>query len=220
MIPFSRLLMYGNVVQDYLLNIDFSTATVGSTDVVDSSENGFIFSKLNTGSAVVTYDDNIKENVMSFGGAIFSTPMNAVLDFSSFDVEIDFMYRCTAGFSTIQVIWGTGYYPDAANVMPGICHQIHQYSGQSQTFVTKSTAEYWRNAMVGETDDTWHRIVIRKVGTTISAIRYNMAGTAVSDFTGTGQSFGVTQALGIGGYYKGLSSAFYGNIRHLRIKRI
>lgn len=222
MIPFARISKYGNTVADLtLLDIDFRKSIVGSTTIVDRSSHSNVFTKLNSGSASVVYDNTSAGNVMYFTGAIFGSPItsHSALDLSTKNWVMEFEYLSSAGATAL--VWGTGYYPDAANWSTGICYQIHQTSGQAQIFTTGNTiSDYWRNYVTGAVDNAWRRVVITRIGLTTTATVYDMNGVQQGTVTGTNQPFGSSTTFGIGGYFKGLSSPFTGYLKYLNIKEI
>lgn len=223
MIPFPRLIKYGAVpVNNNIIDLDFRNATLGSTNVIDVSKHHYPFTKINSaGSNVIQFDSTLNTNVMYFNGALYSTPMISDLYLSSKNFEIEFVYKSLAG--GVSVLFGTGYYPDTANRISGICYQMHQNADAPQTFVTGTIdTAFWRNQMSGVGDNTWYKIIINRTGTTVSVSCYNMAGALVASRSdGTGQSFGNGTSFGIGGYYKTLTSnLFYGYVQYLKIRDI
>lgn len=223
MIPFARMLEYGNdLVNNNIIDLNFKTATLGSSAVIDSSRHNYPFTKINsTGSNVVQFDSTLNTNVMYFNGALYSTPMVSDLFLSSRDFEIEFVYKSLVG--AISVLFGTGYYPDTENRISGICYQMHQVADSPQTFVTGTIdTDYWRNQMSGVTDNVWYKVRITRSGTTVSVQCFNMAGSLVAFRSdGSDQLFGNGTSFGIGGYYKTLTSnLFYGYVQYLRIKEI
>lgn len=223
MIPFARMINFGNVVRNTnIIDLDFRNAMLGTSDVLDVSDHHYPFTKINsTGTNVIQFDSTLNTNVMYFNGALYSTPMVSDLYLSSKDFEIEFVYKSLAG--GVSVLFGTGYYPDTANRISGICYQMHQNSDAPQTFVTGTIeTSYWRNQMSGVGDNTWYRVVITRTGTTVSVSCYNMAGALIASRSdGSGQTFGNGTSFGIGGYYKTLTSnLFYGYVQYLKIKEL
>jgi hypothetical protein len=194
--------------------------TVGDNTVIDFSNNAFPFTNLNSGTCSVLYDTSLNSNVMNFTGAVFSTPMVPALNFSTKDFEIECVYKTTESTSTIQVIYGTGYFPDYPNRIAGIAHQIGQYSGQDQYFVDDGV-NYTRHLIAGANYGIWQKLVYRKTSANgVSINRYNaITGALLSTITYSNILFGAGQQFGIGGYYKTLTTNRYnGYIQHVRIK--
>lgn len=217
MLPFPRLVEYGNVIvyDDYVVNLDFSRQLVGDTNVIDYSSKSRIFTKLNNLQADIVYDSTLDSNVMFFNGAVFSTPITQDFALSNQYFEIDVMYKSTKG--AIQVLYGTGYYPDVTNRIPGISHQIGQYSGQDQYFLDNDNT-YQRNLISGSDMYQWQRLVYTRNSAGVNIKIYRNGGLA-SQITYSNYPFSNGTSFGVGGYYKTPTQwNFYGYMKYLKIK--
>lgn len=217
MLPFSRLVEYGNIIvyDDYVLNLDFTRQLPGDTSVIDYSSHGRIFTKLNTLQANIVQDSTLKKNVMYFNGGVFSTPINNDLDLSTKHFEIDVMYK--SNISPIQILYGTGYYPDEPNRIGGLSHQIGQYSGQDQYFLDDGV-NYQRNLISGSDMYQWQRLVYTRNSSGVNIKVYRNGGL-VSQITYADYPFSNGTSFGVGGYYKTPTQwNFYGYMQYLKIK--
>lgn len=106
MIPFSRMIEYGNVVSNTnIIDLDFRNATLGTSDVLDVSDHHYPFTKINgTGTNVIQFDSTLNTNVMYFNGALYSTPMVSDLffEFKEFRNRIRLQKLSWWYFSTIR----------------------------------------------------------------------------------------------------------------------
>ena len=217
MIPFARMMKYGQVItDDIVLDINFSRQSVGDNSVTDFSASPHIFQKLNAGAGSVVYDSTLDSNVMFFNGAVFSTPMVLDLQLSTKKFEIDVMYKSTS--SAIQVIYGTGYYPDVTNRVSGMCHQIGQYVGNDQYFLDNGST-FQRNLLDQSDTSVWQRLVYTRLNGTTNIKRYRNSVLINSSSNYPEQTFANGTSFGIGGYYPtpGVSN-FLGYMQYLRVK--
>lgn len=216
MLPFTRLVQYGNIIiyDDYLLNLDFTRQLLGDTNVIDYSSKSRIFTKLNTSTANIVHDNTLQCNVMYFDGGVFSTSITPDLQLSTKYFEIDVMYKSTS--SSTQVLYGTGYYPDIPNRIPGLSHQIGQFTGQDQFFLDDGV-NYQRNLLVGS-DTQWQRLVYTRNAAGVDIKRYKN-GSLVNEITYSNFPFSDGTSFGLGGYYKTPSQwSFHGYMKYLKIK--
>lgn len=138
MFPLSRLLKYGKIIDDsMILDVDFSTATIGSTEVIDNAR-GSGFSLIRGPVGVVEYDEELDSNVYncsdSTGYARTGFPVQGtVLDFSQYTAfEIQYKMKCSP--SGIQTFFETGNY-NSRRVF-GFVNSFNQYAATyNQLFV-------------------------------------------------------------------------------------
>lgn len=217
MLPFARMVQYGNNAQtgQYVLNLDFTRQTVGDTNIIDYSTNSHTFTKLNTGQANIVLDSTLGTNVMYFNGAVFSTPMVDDLKLQSKYFEIDVVYKSFS--NAIQVLYGTGYYPDVTNRIAGLCHQIKQYDGNDQYFLDDGTT-YNRNLISASTESQWQRLIYSRTSGGVNIKRYRN-GTLVNQISFADYPYGNGTYFGVGGYYQTPANyLFYGYMQYLKVK--
>ncbi|QCW18647.1 structural protein [Salmonella phage SE_PL] len=143
MIPFSKILTYGNIAPEkMILDVDYSTQEIGSTGVPDRAGNQFLqrsqIGTINPVAGTVVYDDEIGSNVLDCtnSSAYFRT-LNPVkgtkLDFSlynAFDIE----YRMKCSPIGGQTLFETGNYNSRR--ISGFVNAFNQYSSTyNQVFI-------------------------------------------------------------------------------------
>lgn len=222
MLPFARLLQYGNkrvVSNEYEINLDFSRQALGDTNIIDYSYKNRLFTKLNSLEGKIVLDNMLNENVMYFNGAVFSTPLDADIMLSGKNYEFDVMYKRNSARNSIQVLYGTGYYPDETNNIPGFAHQILQYMGDDQYFL-QNDSTYIRHFVGGQLVSDWQRVVYRKVDSNVTITRY-VDGVIANQSTYTAFECSNGQTFGVGGYFKTPTTTnFYGYMKYLKLKII
>lgn len=197
MLPFPRLVKYGNILppNTTLLDIDFSTQSVGDTFIRDNAGTQF---PLASGIAgIVKYDSELGHNVFQFNGGYYKSPSitsGSKLDLTNRSFEIVLQFKPTTS-SQVQGIWETGNWNQRR--VYGITCSINQYpSTYFQYFMDNGT--YNRVLMNGTNQLAWETITytyIKNVGITVKSQYYNNTQT----FPAYGYGMGLN--LSIGGSY-------------------
>lgn len=87
MLPFARLLRYGYVGTEVVLDIDFSTQSVGVTFIIYRTENSVFSLESGTSAGVVEYNSVIDSNVMKFNNTRYISQMNPWLTLPGYAVD-------------------------------------------------------------------------------------------------------------------------------------
>lgn len=221
MLPFPRLLKFANILppNTLLLDVDFSTQTVGDTFIRDNA--GTQFNLMGT-AGMVQYDSQLGQNVFKFSGAGYykspSITSGSKLDLTnrSFEIIVQFKPNTT---SQVQGIWETGNWSQRR--VQGIACTLNQYpSTYFQYFMDNGS--YNRVLMNGTNPLAWETITftyIKNSGITIKSQYYNTTQT----FPAYGYGMGLN--LSIGGSYVSAEaggSAYYftGSLAKLKINEI
>lgn len=217
MIPFSRMLEYGNVVnRDYIVDIDFSRQNVGDTFIHDST--GRIYNTL-YGSGAQVINDSSMGNVMYFPGTnSFYTPINSTLELNSIDFDLECVFK-PLDARAYEVICETGNYSQDGTIIPGFSLTLNQFPSQYiQTFMCDSVQDYSRVLLDGVYTSDWEfiKMSVRSNSITISNSRTNVSNSYPRFNFGNGTHFSV------GGSYVTAAYPyyFYGYIKSLRITKI
>ena len=139
MIPFSRMLEYGNeVLYRTILDIDFSTASIGSTLIQDSSSNHTQFLLRRGAVGVVEYNNEIQSNVYNCSNSegfmrTVNPIMGTALDFTKYNA-FRIQYRMKCNSTALQVFFETGGY--SSRRIYGVGNSFNQYAGSyNQLFI-------------------------------------------------------------------------------------
>lgn len=231
MIPFTRVLKYGNTATEkYILNVDYSTAPIGSTGVPDKNGTEFILrSQVGTISphgGVVAYDSSIGSNVLdctsSTGFFRTSSPVYGTdLDFSRYNA-FEIKYRFQLPGSALQVLFETGTYNTRR--IYGFTNTFNQYaSNYNQVFVDWG-ANYARLLPAWTRPNDWDTITIQ--------FRKNISITIHSELNNKTETFPWYDIVSQAGQYCSLFGSyvdgdnngspflFTGKIQYIRIKEI
>lgn len=214
MIPFARVLKYGNVLDTTtLLDIDFSKQSVGSTNVQDWT-NHSVFSVVAGAGGVVQYDSVLDSNVMVLGGNTrYNTAMNNYLNLVGINFEINFVFKST---STIpQCPWCTGDYNGGR--IPGINFSVNAVSANYLQWFIDSGGDFNRIIVGGPNPQVWEDVTFRCTSTEMIVIN-NRLGTT-QNFPRYSYGAGTNFSL-FGSYSGGTPNYFTGSVQKLHIKRI
>lgn len=222
MLPFAKMIRYGNILppSTTLLDIDFSTQSVGDTFIRDNAGTQF---PLTAGKAgIVQYDSTIGKNVFVFNNGYYRCAPFAAgskLDLSNkdFEVVVQFKSNTTAA---VQGLWETGNYGQRRIL--GISCYVNQFPSQYFQYFIDDGAAYNRVLLNGSNPMVWDTITmtrIRSVGITLKSQYYN----STQQFPTWG--IGAGYCLSIGGSYVnyeagGLPYFFNGSIAKLKITEI
>ena len=227
MIPFPIISRYNNVVEaGVVLDIDFSTQPLGSTDIIDRSNNSTFTLKNGTAGSVV-YDSTIESMVMQFDasqGTVYSTPLSAgsVLDLRNKNFTIDFVFKQTG--TVVQSVFGTGDYPSAR--MAGYSFTLNQYPDTyMQYFIDSGIGTGFNRVLTpGTNTNEWETLTLTYISTDTADLprgitTYRALTDTTTQFPYYG--FGLGQAFYIGGSYLSLGQYnFNGYIKSIKIKEI
>lgn len=221
MLPFPRLIQYANILppDTTLLDIDFSTQSVGDTFIRDNA--GSQFNLMGT-AGTVQYDSTLGHNVFNFSGAgYYKSPAitsGSKLDLTNRSFEIIVQFKSNTA-SQVQGIWETGNWNQRR--VYGIACTVNQYpSTYFQYFMDNGS--YNRVLMNGTNPLAWETITftyIKNSGITVKSEYYNNTQT----FPAYGLGMGLN--LSIGGSYVsaeagGLPYYFTGSLSKLKITEI
>lgn len=221
MLPFAKMIKYGNILppSTTILDIDFSTQNVGDTFIRDNA--GTQFSLIGT-AGMVQYDSTLGKNVFKFSGAgYYKSPQiysGTRLDLTNKSFEVVLQFKATTT-SQIQDIWETGNY--SYRRIYGICNSINQYpSTYFQWFM--DNGRYNRVLMNGVNPLAWDTVTITYIKNsdiTVKSQYYN------STQTFPAYGFGMGTNLSIGGSYVnaevgGAPFYFTGSLAKLKITEI
>lgn len=198
MLPFPRLVKYANILpaNTVLLDIDFSTQTVGDNFIRDNA--GSQFSLVGT-AGVVQYDSQLGHNVFQFSGSGYyvSQPIISAskLDLTNRNLEIVVQFKPNRT-SQIEGLWETGNY--SSRRIPGITCSLNQYPSTYFQYFLDNGATYNRVLMNGTNAMEWETITftyIKNVGITVKSSYYNNTQTFPA------YPYGIGSKLSIGGSY-------------------
>ncbi|AMM44112.1 virion structural protein [Pectobacterium phage vB_PcaM_CBB] len=222
MLPFPRLVEYANILppNTVLLDIDFSTQTIGDNFIRDNA--GAQFSTIGTAGSV-QYDPQLGQNVFKFSGAgYYVTPpiiSGSKLDLTnrSFEVVIQFKTNRT---SVMEGLWETGNY--SSQRIPGITCALNQFPSTYFQYFLDSGETYNRVLMNGTNHMSWETMTftyIKNSGITVKSSYYNNTQTFPL------YPYGIGYKLSIGGSYVsaevgGQPYYFGGSLAKLKITEI
>lgn len=214
MIPFARMIQYGNVVDhDTLLDIDFSRQDVGNTNVIDySGRNNF--TRVRGTSAVVAFDAVLNSNVMTVSAnTMYTAPINAFLNLVNINFEINVVFKTTS--TAVQCPWCTGDWNGTR--IPGINFSLNANAANyMQWFIDNGSS--FNNIITGGTNtQVWEDVTFRCTSTEMIVIN-NRLGTT-QNFPRYTYGAGTSLAL-FGSYTGGTANPFIGSMQKLHIKKI
>lgn len=219
MIPFARMLEYGNEIKENIvLDIDFSTYDLGTRDTInDNAGNNFV--KSGSGETRIVYENSIGR-VMYFGGsASFICPMNENLSLSSKSFEMRVVFMSTV--SNENIILSTGDYYNPGGIVGGMALALFNPYAGSQLFCTTSTGDYTMCSF-SYLVNTWRDISFFWDNSTRSMRIYdNVSLTNIGNYTVPG-GFGDGTNFCIGAsYVRGTDIAsFQGYLKKIKITEI
>lgn len=216
MLPFVRLLEYGNVVSDStLIDIDFTRQQLGDTFVTDAR--GHVFSKVGTGTGVVQNDPS-HGLVMTFDGLVyFSTPMMNNISLSQKHFEMRMVFKCT--YSGQNIPFSTGDYYTVPTLQGGF-DIILFHSFGTQLFATDDAGLFTR-CPFDYTLNAWADMTFTWLPTTNTMTITNNDTHVSTDFViPAGFGNGTQMALGAS-YTRPVGvNTFIGSIKSLVIKEL
>lgn len=216
MLPFTRVLNFGNSVNKSLLDINFNSSTIGSTVIIDRA--GHTFTKVGTGSASVV-SDAVKGNVMQFSGSsYFITPMQSDISLSNIHFKMNIVFKST--ISTENMLFCTGDYFSSGSIVGGLLLTIFNSSG-TELFCTTDAGVFTR-CIFNYTINTWRDLTFEWIPNTKTMIIYDNDSTTTI-FSGTvSGGFGNGTNLSIGAsYVRGVANAnFQGLLQKIKIELI
>lgn len=224
MIPFARLLRYGNeITHEGILDIDFSTTSVGSTAIYDSSGTAFELKRGTVG--VVEYDAEINSNVYNCANNIgyvrsVSPLLSTKLDlsqYSAFEIE----YRIKSVGTGLQVFFETGGFNSRR--IYGIGNSFNQYNTAfNQLFIDWGTSygrclPPWTNTFEW---DTYTFTFRRGISITMTSAKYGSTELPWYDVVSDSRQYFSL----FGSYVDGDNGqdpySFKGKIQYIRIREI
>lgn len=164
MIPFSRMIKYGNVIPTStdILDLDFSTMQVGSTVLYDGS--GQTFQQLGGFVGVVRYDSDLGANVYDCAGNLgyARTPypiQGTKFDLSQYDA-FEIKYSLKFSSSDMMNFFETGTF--GSRRIGGIANAFNQFPATyNQLFIdTGVNDNFYRILSVGVNPNAWDEITM------------------------------------------------------------
>lgn len=218
MIPFVRIFEYNNIsTNGILLDIDFSTSEIGSTEIIDTSATGAIFERIGTGEASVVSLEGYG-NVMSFstGSMYYRTEMKPELELSNkkFSMRVKFMSTS----SKENHLLSTGDYFQSV-IVGGLLLTLFNSTG-TQMFCVNDAGSSFRSKFTYVVN-TWRDITFTWNPTNkLMEIYDNDTDKLLNKYT-VSHGFGDGEYFSIGGSVlrKGASN-FEGYIKSIRIEQV
>lgn len=212
MIPLARMLKYGAVQAKPILDIDFSLYELGMYSTI-TDESGTVFGRVGSDVEVVSSEEG---NVMSFtGGGYFSTPMVSGLELSSVAFEMRMIFKSTV--STENIAFSTGDYTS----VPVAGFMVTLFNNLGSQFFSTDSAGAFHRSIFGYTSGTWRDLsFLWQPVSKVLIIYDNAAGAQVGSYS-IPEGFGNGTQMSIGASYtRGLTNAFVGMIKSIKITRI
>ncbi|AFC21449.1 virion structural protein [Cronobacter phage vB_CsaM_GAP32] len=210
MLPFARIFRYGDIGKEVVLDIDFSTQSVGDTSIIDRTGHSIFSLQSGTTSGVVEYNEVLGSNVMRFNNTKYICPMNAYLTLPGHSFEIQLVLNNNS--APVGEIFCTGDY----NVgrIPGMNMSNNPSAGVYQMFMDSGST--YRTIQFGTVVNTGWDIVSFKVDST--GITTTVNGLVQRH---TLSPFGAGTNFSIGGSYTGGTPAYWnGLLKSIKIIRI
>lgn len=210
MLPFARLLRYGSVGTEVLLDIDFSTQNVGDTEIIDNTGHSIFSLASGTSSGVVEYNSVIGSNVMKFNNTRYISPMNQWLTLPGTSYEIQLVLNNNN--APVGEILCTGDYNGSR--IPGMNLANSPSSTSYQMFLDSGTS--YSTIYFGTVPNTGWDTVSYKV--TSTGIYTNVNGVKQ---THPVRAYGTGTNFAIGSSYTGGTPVYWnGYLKSLKITRI
>lgn len=212
MIPFARMLEYGNEIKEnVVLDIDFSRQSVGDTHIIDWSMNSTFNLAVGTTAGIVEYNSGIGTNVMKFNNSRYITAMNEYLSLVGETFEISLVLN--SANNPVGEIFCTGDYNGSR--IPGMNLSNNPANTAYQMFMDNGIA--FSTVLFGpSTNNAWDRVTykvqdVTSINTTVNGNKQ----------TFTFRPYGNGTSFSIASSYTGGTPVFWnGYLQKLKIVKL
>lgn len=210
MLPFARMLRYGDVDKVLVLDIDFERQNIGDTGITDFTGNSTFMLASGTTAGVVEYNSTIQSNVMKFNSSRYDSMMNAFLTLPGNNFEIQIVLNNNS--SAVGEIICTGDYNGAR--IPGM--NLNNNRGANNYGLFLDNGSTYETLFFGAVPNTgWNTVIFRYDSSGITCTVNGVKSTFPSRTFGTGTKFA------IGGSYTGGSPVYWnGYLKSIKLLRI